>query len=138
MPARHKLTDKQHKQIIRRYAECNNLSTVAREFGVSINTVKRHVKADAKTAEIVRRKKEENTLDMLQYMEGQKGKIQTLLTNILEAMNDPDKLAKTNPRDLATAYGIIWDKVMSGAPKANDEYLQKAREILGGVNGVIK
>ena len=138
MPAQRKLTDKQHKEMIRRYAETGNLSQVAREYGVSVTTVKRHVDGDSETLSIVNRKKEENTLDMLQYMEGQKPKIQKLLANILEAMNDPAKLARTNPRDLATAYGIIYDKITASAPKTNEEYLQKARDILGNIHGVIE
>ena len=87
---------------------------------------------------IVNDKKEQNTLDMIQFMEGQKPKIQELLKNIVEAMNDPVKLARTNPRDLATAYGIIYDKITASAPKTNDEYLQKARDILGNIHGVIE
>lgn len=135
---RTKLTDKQHKQILARYAECNNLSMVAREFGVSITTIKRHIAKDPQALEMVNRKKEENTLDMIKYMEGQKGAIQNLLSNIIIAMDDPEKLKRTNPRDLATAYGIIWDKITQSNPKANDEMLQRAREILGGINGVIR
>lgn len=138
MPAQRKLTDKQHKEMIRRYAETGNYSQVAREFGVSVTTIKRHVDGDSETLKIVNQKKEENTLDMLAYMEGQKPKIQQLLANILEAMNDPAKLARTNPRDLATAYGIIYDKITATAPKTNEEYLQKARDILGNIHGVIE
>ena len=138
MPAQRKLTDKQHKEMIRRYAETGNYSQVAREFGVSVTTVKRHVDGDSETLKIVNDKKEQNTLDMLAYMEGQKPKIQKLLANILEAMDDPAKLARTNPSDLATAYGIIYDKITASAPKTNEEYLQKARDILGNIHGVIE
>lgn len=138
MPQRSKLSDRQHKQVIKRYAETNNLSQVAREFGVSVTTIKRHVTQDAETLKIVNRKKEENTLDMLKYMDSQKGAAQKLLTNIIIALDNPDKLAKTNPRDLATAYGIIFDKFTQIGPKSSDELLQRAKEILGGIDGVIK
>ena len=83
-------------------------------------------------------KKEQNTLDMLAYMDGQKPKIQQLLANIVEALDDPTKLARANVRDLATAYGIIYDKITASAPKTNEEYLQKARDILGNIHGVIE
>ena len=138
MPAQRKLTDRQHKEMIMCFAETGNYSQVAREYGVSVTTVKRHVDGDSETLKIVNDKKEQNTLDMIQFMEGQKPKIQELLKNIVEAMNDPVKLARTNPRDLATAYGIIYDKITASAPKTNDEYLQKARDILGNIHGVIE
>lgn len=138
MAAQRKLSDKQHKDMIRRYAETGNLSQVAREYGVSVTTVKRHIDGDKHTLSIVNQKKEQNTLDMLAYMEGQKPKIQSLLANIVEALNDPEKLKRANVRDLATAYGIIYDKITASAPKTNDELLNKAREVLGGVHGVIE
>ena len=52
-----KLTDKQHKKIIARYAECQNLSQVAREFNVSVSTIKRHLDGDKETVKRVNQKK---------------------------------------------------------------------------------
>ena len=138
MPAHRKLTDRQRKEIIVDRAEGMTFRDIGRKHGVSDATVRRTCKADPETAQLVAEKKEQNTLDMIQFMEGQKPKIQELLKNIVEAMNDPVKLARTNPRDLATAYGIIYDKITASAPKTNDEYLQKARDILGNIHGVIE
>lgn len=138
MAARRKLTDKKRKQIIARYIECNNYSQTAREFGVSVTTAQRIVKSDPDMLKKVENKKEENTLDMLKYMESQKGNAQNLLTNMIVAMSDPVKLEKANVRDLATAFGIIFDKFTQASPRATDELLNRAREILGGINGAIK
>lgn len=138
MSARRKLTDKQKKQMIARYAECENYSQVAREFHVSVTTAKRVIDGDKNTLNKVKQKKEQNTQDMLAYMDAQKGSIQKLLTDIIEAMSDPEKRARATIRDLATAYGIIYDKIMQSAPKADDEMLQRARDILGDIDGVIK
>ena len=138
MPAQRKLTDRQKKQMIVDRAEGMTFESIANKYGVSTTTAQRVIKGDPETAKKVQEKKDENTLDMLQYMEGQKPKIQKLLANILEAMDDPAKLARTNPRDLATAYGIIYDKITASAPKTNEEYLQKARDILGNIHGVIE
>ena len=137
MAAQRKLTDRQKKQMIVDHAEGMAFREIGRKYGVSDTTVRRVCKSDPETSRIVAEKKEQNTLDMLAYMEGQKPKIQKLLANILEAMDDPAKLARTNPRDLATAYGIIYDKITASAPKTNEEYLQKARDILGNIHGVI-
>lgn len=138
MPAQRKLTDRQKKQMIVDRVEGMTFPRIAEKYGVSTTTAQRVIKGDQETAKRVQEKKEQNTLDMLQFMEEQKPKIQQLLANILEAMNDPVKLARTNPRDLATAYGIIFDKITASAPKTNDEYLQKARDILGNIHGVIE
>lgn len=138
MPAQRKLTDRQKKQMIVDRAEGMTFPRIAEKYGVSTTTAQRVVKGDPETVKMVQEKKEQNTLDMLQFMEEQKPKIQQLLKHIVEALDDPAKLARTNPRDLATAYGIIYDKITASAPKTNDEYLQKARDILGNIHGVIE
>ena len=138
MSARKWLTDKQKKQIIADRANGMSFREVGRKYGVSDTTVRRVCKGDPITSQLAADKKEQNTLDMLQYMDCQKPKIQSLLANIIEALNDPEKLKRANVRDLATAYGIIYDKITASAPKTNDELLNKAREVLGGVHGVIE
>ena len=138
MAAQRKLTDRQKKQMIVDRAEGMTFESIANKYGVSTTTAQRVIKGDPETAKKVQEKKDENTLDMLQYMESQKDSIQKLLTAIVEALNDPTKLARANVRDLATAYGIIYDKITASAPKTNEEYLQKARDILGNIHGVIE
>ena len=138
MPAQRKLTDRQKKQMIVDRAEGMTFPRIAEKYGVSTTTAQRVIKGDPETVKMVQEKKEQNTLDMLQFMEEQKPKIQELLKHIVEALDDPVKLARTNPRALATAYGIIDDKITASAPKTNDEYLQKARDILGNIHGVIE
>lgn len=133
-----KLTDRDKKQIIADRVEGMSFRKIAEKYNVSAKTIQNVVKADKDFLEKSTQKKEQNTLDMLAYMDGQKGKIQHLLANILEALDNPEKLARTNPRDLATAYGIIYDKIMASAPKENDEILNKAREVLGSAPSVIE
>ena len=133
-----KLSDRQHKAMIARYAETNNLHQVAREFGVGVSTVKRHISSDAETVRIVTQKKEENTQDILSFMESRKGKIFDILDKILEGLNDDDKIKRTGLQALATAYGIVIDKVTQNAPQTDSAQLQRAKEILGEVDGVIK
>lgn len=133
-----KLTDKQHKRMIARYAECQNYSVVAREFGVSVNTVKKHCLSDKETAKLCKQKNDENVMDMFSFMDSQKGKVQDTLKNIMIALNDPEKLAKTSPRDLATAYGILVDKYCMISPKDSEEMLNKAKAVLGKIEGVIE
>ena len=138
MPAHKKLTDRQKKQMIVDRTEGMTFRDIGKKYGVSDTSVRRVCNSNPEMSRMVADKKEQNTLDMLAYMEGQKPKIQSLLANIVEALNDPEKLKRANVRDLATAYGIIYDKITASAPKTNDELLNKAREVLGGVHGVIE
>lgn len=105
-----KLTDKQKKKMIAMYAECQNYSLVAREFGVSETTARRQIKGDAKTAEKVERKKAENTASILAHMTNQKGKVCSLLDRLIEAMDDPEKMKNSTLPQIATALGILVDK----------------------------
>lgn len=133
-----RLTDKQRKQIIADRAGGLSLRKLAEKYGVSHSTIKNTLDRDSETVQICTHKKEANTLEMLAYMDAQKGKAQELLSKIIDALGDPDKLARANVRDLATAYGIIADKFIQTAPTGADDTLARAREILGGIDGVIK
>lgn len=133
-----KLSDRQHKQLIARYAETNNYRQVAREFGISYTTVKRHVSGDAETVKKVAQKKEENTQDILSFLDSRKGKIYDILDKLIEGMNDEEKIQRTGLQALATAYGIVVDKVTQNAPQTDSLQLQKAKEILGDIDGVIE
>lgn len=133
-----RLTDKQKKQIISERIKGASLGNLAKKYHVAKSTIARTCNRDPETVRKATAKKEQNTQEMLEYMDGQKGKAQELLTRIIEALGDPEKLKRANVRDLATAYGIIADKFIQTSPKANDEALRKAAEILGGINAVIK
>lgn len=134
-----KLNDRQKKQIIADRAQGLSLKKLAVKYGVSKTTIGRVCQNDPETGKKVALKKEQNTLDMLAYMDQQKEYAQDVLKNILVALNDPEKLKRANVRDLSTAFGIIVDKFVGTEPKnASDELLQKAKEILGGFDGVIK
>lgn len=106
------LTDKQRKEIIASYIECENYSEVARKFDVADNTVRDIVLKDEEIAKKLEQKHKENTEEVLEAMKKRsKRKIQ-LIDRIFDAMDG--KLEKidmfTNIKDLATAYGIIMDK----------------------------
>ena len=113
---RTKLTDKQKKKIIADYMENGNYSETARlNGGISPNTVKTVVNKDEKTAKICKQKKEENTKDILEYMDSIVEKQKKIINLSLEALEY--KLSKTddvfmNVKDIATVYGVILDKAL--------------------------
>ena len=110
MSTRTKLTDKQHKKIIARYAECQNYRQVAREFNISYTTVQRHVKGDEATVKKVAQKKQENTKDVFAYLDSKKDKFTEVMELCFEALTDPEKYKKTGVQSIATTMGILIDK----------------------------
>lgn len=105
-----KISDRQHKEMIALFAECQNYSLVAREFDVSVSTVRRHCTGDEETAKKVKHKKEENTVAILQHMGKQKKRVCGILDKLLDALDDPDKLERSTLPQLATTLGILVDK----------------------------
>lgn len=111
---RSKLTDKQKKKIIADYVENQNYAKTGRINGVDTETVRRVVKADQEFATKSEKKKEENTQDILRYMdsiaEKQKKIIDLSLDVIEEMLTKRDK--RLNVKDIATVYGVIFDKAL--------------------------
>lgn len=105
-----RLTDKQHKKIIARYAECQNYSQVAREFGVSESTIRAHCKRDPETAKKAEDKKQQNTRDVLEYLDARRDKLQDVLDLGFEALSNPEKYQRASLQSVATMMGILIDK----------------------------
>lgn len=120
---RKKLTDKQKKLIIADYIECGNYSETARKHGITDTTVRHLVKIDRESLKKIEQKKEENMKDVLEYMDGLKDKKKTIISKLLQAIEDKvDNLDSfTNIRDVASAYGIIIDKELKLKEMKNRE-----------------
>lgn len=109
---RKKLTDKKKKLIIADYIECGNYSEVSDTLCFLATTVRKLVKSDKTSSEKIEQKKEENTQDVLAYMDSLKDRKKTIVDKLLRAIEDKaDNLDNfTNIKDVASAYGIIIDK----------------------------
>lgn len=105
-----RLTDRQKKKILADYVQTNNYCATAKINGVSATTVKNLVRANADIVEKCEQKKEENTIDVLDYMDSQKDLVCQIIKKGLEALNDPDKLAQATPSQITTAIGTLIDK----------------------------
>ena len=108
-----KLTDKQKKKIIADYVDNGNYSETARLNNTTDTTVRTIIKENKDIAlKKMEQKKEENTQDMLQYLESKKEDKKRVIELCFKALED--KLASpdmfTSIRDIAMVYGIIVDK----------------------------
>lgn len=103
------LTDAKKKQIIADYVECGNYSEVARKHKVSKDTVRRL----SNRTDIVKKaqeKKEQNTKDMLEYLDQKRDTAFKFIDKAFEEMCKEEKIEKTSIINLATAIGIVIDK----------------------------
>lgn len=105
-----RLTDKQKKKIVADYLETGNYRATARKNRIADGTVKRIVLECSDIEQKVAQKKEENTADILAYMESQKGLVCEIIGKGLAALNDPEKLAEATPAQITTALGTLIDK----------------------------
>ena len=126
------LTDRQKKKIIADYAECGVYAQVARKHKVSLDTVKRTVLNDPETAEKTRQKKEQNTADILAFMDGKKQDVCDIIALYLQHLQDPEKLRRASVQSIATSLGIIIDMFTQDAAKKNEDN-GILRELIAGI-----
>lgn len=98
------------EEIITHYVQTNNYCATAKINGVSATTVKNLVRANADIVEKCEQKKEENTVDVLAYMDAQRETVCQIIGKGLAVLNDPEKLAEATPSQITTAIGTLIDK----------------------------
>lgn len=112
-----RLSDEEKKKIVADYINTQNYCETARINNVSEANVRRIIKEDKNIEDITEKceqKKEENTRDILKYMdsiyEKQKSIIDLSLSALEKKLKNPDMF--TNVKDIATVYGVIFDKAL--------------------------
>lgn len=139
------LTDKQKKKIIADYIECENYSEVARKYDVNPSTIKRIVDADPYMQKKAEQKKEQNTLDVLDYLDSKTQRYKNFTDYLLDKRLDPktakDALNELSEMQLVTMFGVLTDKLLKakeiklknkvdeGVEKINDNLLTLAKII---------
>ena len=146
-----KLTDKQKKEIIAYYVECQNYSETGRKFNVDEKTVRNVVKNDKEFPKLSEQKSRENTEEVLEAMKKHNKTKISLIDKIFKAMDGKleniDKF--TNIKDLATAYGIIMDKELKlkeleikaeeiKANKPDENAMKQARELIVSIRKTVE
>lgn len=122
-----RLTDKQRKKIVADYVELGSYNAVSKIHGVSRQTVKNIVTNDTDIRQKLQRKKEENTADIIAYMESKRGVVCEIIDKGLDVLNSEDKLAEATPAQITTAIGTLIDKfTMQSGKAASDDYGKQA------------
>ena len=109
-----KKTDKEIKEIIAYYLDCNNYSETARKFGMSDTGVKKLIdrESNKESTKLLEEKKNNNTQEVMQDMDDRKETVKRILGKLLKGIEDKSDNVDmfTSIRDLAMAYGTIVDK----------------------------
>lgn len=100
-----RVTDRKKKKILADYVDLESYNAVAKANGVCGQTVRRIVEESQDISDNLKRKKEQNTLDMLAFMDSRKEKIQSVIDLLLEEM--PNKIQKASLVQCGTVYGIL-------------------------------
>lgn len=108
-----RLTDRQKKKITADYVELESYSAAAKKNGVSDNTVRNIVRGNSEILRKCEQKKEQNTADMLAYMEARKQQAQAVLDICLNALSDQKKIDAAKLSEIATVMGIVIDKFVN-------------------------
>ncbi len=118
-----RLTDRQKKKIVADYLELRSVNAAAKLNNVSWKKAKEAIDEDEELAKKLEQKKEQNTADIIAYMESQRDDVCKFLGQAMGELRNPDKLAKAQLQQIATTMAIIIDKytAISGGPADTSE-----------------
>ena len=104
-----RLTDRKKKKIIADYLELGSYNATAKKNGVCGQTVRRVIEGSQEFAENLQRKKDENTADIIAYMESQREAVCKIIETGLRVLPEKIENAKT-ATEVTTALGTLIDK----------------------------
>ena len=131
------LTDIQKKKIVVDYLECQSVNLTAKRNGVSWATTKKVLDGAGDIKEMLERKKEENTADILAYMESRRQAVCDIIEVGLAVL--PEKIQNArSAAEVTTALGTLIDKftAFGGGPRNDakeDGLSQSLRELAEGL-----
>lgn len=131
------LTDIQKKKIVVDYLECQSVNLTAKRNGVSWATTKKVLDGAGDIKEKLERKKEENTADILAYMESRRQAVCDIIEVGLSVL--PEKIQNArSAAEVTTALGTLIDKftAFGGGPgndAKEDGLSQSLRELAEGL-----
>ena len=128
-----RLTDKQKKKIIADRADGLSVRQLAKKYHTSTTTIHRTLKSDPETEQKITQKKEENTADILAYMESKKSVVCNIIGIGLDVLCDPEKLATANPSQITTALGTLIDKWVLVNGSSNTEQKESHNALIDAI-----
>lgn len=133
-----RITDKKRKKIIADYVELGSYNATGKMNAVSKDTVRRIIQDCEGFDQLAQQKKEENTADILAYMEGKRDKVTEIIGLYLDELLDVSQFRNLSPNQLTTALGTLIDKwtMIGGRPSdtSNEDGLsQSLREMAEGL-----
>lgn len=130
------VTDRERKQIIADYVELGSYNAVAKKHNRHWQTVKNIVTADPDgIRKKCEQKKEENTRDILAFMDQRKDVACDVLDKLLQGLGNETIIERSSINQIATAFGIVVDKFT--LVQGDSQTLSKAKELLEGVPSAI-
>ena len=117
------LTDREKKKIIADYVELESYNAVAKKHNVSATTVKNTVLKNNESVKKCEQKKEQNTADILEFMDKKKDDVCSIISLYLSELQNSDKLQRASIQSIATSLGIVIDKFTKDAHKQSDTSL---------------
>ena len=120
------LTDREKKKIIADYVELESYNAVAKKHNVSATTVKNTVLKNNESVKKCEQKKEQNTADILEFMDKKKDDVCSIISLYLSELLNSDKLQRASIQSIATSLGIVIDKFTKDAQKQSDTSLFEA------------
>ena len=116
-----RLTDRQKKKILADYLETQSVNAAAKKNKVSWDAANKVLKEAGEVEKKLKQKKEQNTADILTYMESQRDIVCQIIGKGLAVLNDPEKLAEATPSQITTALGTLIDKWTQAQGMGADE-----------------
>lgn len=120
------LTDREKKKIIADYVELESYNAVAKKHNVSATTVKNTVLKNNESVKKCEQKKEQNTADILEFMDKKKDDVCSIISLYLSELQNSDKLQRASIQSIATSLGIVIDKFTKDEQKQSDTSLFEA------------
>ena len=120
------LTDREKKKIIADYVELESYNAVAKKHNVSATTVKNTVLKNNESVKKCEQKKEQNTADILEFMDKKKDDVCSIISLYLSELQNSDKLQRASIQSIATSLCIVIDKFTKDAQKQSDTSLFEA------------
>lgn len=105
------LTAAERAKIVQLHAEGMPNSHVAERIGCSANTVRNALAVETELAEICAQKKAERKQQLSEWMATNSDMIFGTMGVVLGELVKPEKLHTARPGELATVFGILYDKM---------------------------